>query len=124
MYKNLNDYQIMNYSRLTKKELMQQLDWMQGSLNKANYKDDIGGCYIIEVYKNKIPVQTLKFDWDTNPHGAKFSEVKELADTLMRAYQDYNSLIETRIILLEDWDELPAGQKEILDSEINFIKQL
>jgi len=116
MYKNLNDYQIMNYSRLTKKELMQQLDWMQGSINKSNYKDDIGGCYIIEVYKNKIPVQTLKFDWDTNPHGAKFSEVKELAITLMRAYQDYSSLIETKIILLDDWDELPIEQRNLLNT--------
>ena len=116
MYKNLNDYQIKNYSKQTKKELIQQLDWMQGSLNKANYKDDIGGCYIIEVYKNKIPVQTLKFDWETNPHGAKFSEVKELADTLMRAYQDYSSLVETKIILLDDWDELTADERKILDA--------
>ena len=115
MYKNLNDYQIKNYSKQTKKELIQQLDWMQGSLNKANYKDDIGGCYIIEVYKNKIPVQTLKFDWDTNPHGAKFSEVKELASTLMRAYQDYDSLVETKVILLDDWDELPTEQRNLLN---------
>ena len=116
MYKNLNDYQIKNYSKQTKKELIQLLDWMQGSLNKANYKDDIGGCYIIEVYKNKIPVQTLKFDWDTNPHGAKFSEVKELASTLMRAYQDYDSLVETKVILLDDWNELPVEHRNLLDT--------
>ena len=118
MYKNLNDYQIKYYSKQTKKELLQQLDWMQGRLNKANLNDDIGGCYIIEVYKNKIPVQTLtnEFDLDKNPHGAKFSEVKELASTLMRAYQDYSSLVETKIILLDDWDELTAEQRNLLDT--------
>ena len=108
MYRNLNKYQIKTYEQQTKKDLLHQLDWMQGRLNKASLNDDIGGCYMIEVYKNKIPVQTLKFDWDTNPHGTKFSEVKELADTLMRAYQDHNSLIETKIVLLDDWDESPT----------------
>jgi len=115
MYKNLNDYQIENYKKQTKKELLQQLDWMQGSLNKANLNDSIGGCYSIEVYKNKIPVQTLKFDWDVNPHGANFSDVKELANSLMRAYQDYDSLVETKVILLDDWDELPVQQRNLLN---------
>jgi len=107
MYRNLNKYQIKTYKKQTKKELLEQLDCMQGRLHKANLNDTIGGCYTIEVYKNKIPVQTLKFDWDTNPHGAKFSEVKELANTLMRAYQDHSSLIETKIVLFDDWDESP-----------------
>ena len=116
MYKNLNDYQIENYKKQTKKELLQQLDWMQGSLNKANLNDSISGCYSIEVYKNKIPVQTLKFDWDVNPHGANFSDVKELANSLMRAYQDYDSLVETKVILLDDWDELPVQQRNLLNA--------
>ena len=115
MYRNLNKYQIKTYEEQTKKDLLHQLDWMQGRLNKANLNDDIGGCYIIEVYKNKIPVQTLKFDWETNPHGAKFSEVKELANTLMKAYQDYSSLIETKIVLLDDWDELTEEQRDLLN---------
>ena len=45
MYKNLNDYQIKNYKKQTKKELLQQLDWMQGSLNKANLNDDFLNNY-------------------------------------------------------------------------------
>ena len=108
MYRNLNKYQIKTFEEQTKKDLLHQLDWMQGRLNKANLNDNIGGCYIIEVYKNKIPVQTLKFDWDTNPDGTKFSDVKELADTLMKAYQNHNSLVETKIIIFDDWDELPT----------------
>ena len=114
--KNLTEYQIKNYKKQTKKELIQSLDWMQGRLNKANLKDDISGCYIIEVYKNKIPVQTISMDWDDNPHGAKFSEIQQLANSLMRAYQDYDSLIETKIILLEEWDELPAQQRNLLNA--------
>ena len=45
--------------------------------------------------------------WKDNPHGARFNEVKDLASTLMTAYQDYESLIETEIIIKDDWDELP-----------------
>ena len=115
MYRNLNKYQIKTYKKQTKKELLEQLDWMQGRLHKANLNDSIGGCYVIEVYKNKIPVQTLKFDWDINPDGAKFSDVRELSILLMKAYQDYNSLIETKIVLLDDWDELTEEQRNLLN---------
>jgi hypothetical protein len=114
--KNLTDYQIKNYKKQTKKELIQSLDWVQGRLNKANLKDDISGCYIIEVYKNKIPVQTISMGWNENPHGARFSEIQQLANCLMSAYQDYDSLIETKIILLEEWDELPAEQRNLLNT--------
>ena len=116
MYRNLNKYQIKTFEEQTKKDLLHQLDWMQGRLNKANLNDDIGACYIIEVYKNKIPMQTLKFDWDDNPHGVKFSQVKELANTLMKAYQNHSSLVETKIILLDDWDELTTEQRNLLDT--------
>ena len=113
--KNLTEYQIKNYKKQTKKELIQSLDWMQRSLSEAQNKDSIGGQYTIEVYKNKIPVQTISMDWDDNPHGARFSEIQQLANSLMNAYQDYDSLIETKIILLEEWDELPVQQRNLLN---------
>ena len=113
--KNLTEYQIKNYKKQTKKELIQSLDWMQRSLSEAQNKDSIGGQYTIEVYKNKIPVQTISLGWDENPHGAKFSEIQELTTSLMRVYQDYDSLIETKIILLEEWDELPVQQRNLLN---------
>ena len=114
--KNLTEYQIKNYKKQTKKELIQSLDWMQRSLSEAQNKDSIGGQYTIEVYKNKIPVQTISLGWDENPHGAKFSEIQELTTALMRVYQDYDSLIETKIILLEEWDELPEQQRNLLNA--------
>ena len=114
--KNLTEYQIKNYKKQTKKELIQSLDWMQRSLSEAQNKDSIGGQYTIEVYKNKIPVQTISLGWDENPHGAKFSEIQELTTSLMRVYQDYDSLIETKIILLEEWDELPEQQRNLLNA--------
>lgn len=112
--KNLTEYQIKSYKKQTKKELIQSLDYMQRSLSEAQNRDIIGGQYTIEVYKNKIPVQTISMGWDENPHGAKFSDIQQLANSLMNAYQDYDSLIETKIILLEEWDELPAQQRNLL----------
>ena len=114
--KNLTEYQIKNYKKQTKKELIQSLDYMQKSLSEAQNRDFIGGQYTIEVYKNKIPVQTISMGWDENPHGAKFSEIQELTTALMRVYQDYDSLIETKIILLDEWDELPAEQRNLLNT--------
>ena len=114
--KNLTEYQIKNYKKQTKKELIQSLDYMQKSLSEAQNRDIIGGQYTIEVYKNKIPVQTISMGWDENPHGAKFSEIQELTTALMRVYQDYDSLIETKIILLDEWDELPEQQRNLLNA--------
>ena len=114
--KNLTDYQIKSYKKQTKKELIQSLDYMQKSLSEAQNRDFIGGQYTIEVYKNKIPVQTISMGWDENPHGAKFSEIQELTTALMRVYQDYDSLIETKIILLDEWDELPVEQRNLLNT--------
>ena len=112
---NLTEYQIDSYKKKTKKELIQCLDWMQGSLTTAQNKDNIGGEYTIEVYKNKIPVQTISLGWNENPHGAKFSDVQQLASSLMNAYQDYESLVETKIILIDDWDELTEQQRNLLN---------
>ena len=47
----------------------------------------------------------MKFTWDDNPHGASFDEIKDLEHALMKSYQDYESLIESEIILFDDWDE-------------------
>ena len=65
----------------------------------------MSGEYKIIISKNKKQVQELNFTWEDNPHGCRYDEVKDLEHSLMAAYQDYDSLVESEIIIKNDWDE-------------------
>ena len=65
----------------------------------------MSGNYNIKIFKNKEEVVDLDFGWEDNPHGSKWDEVKDLEHSLMTAYQDYDSLIESEILIKNDWDE-------------------
>ena len=79
---------------LSKQELIQRIDWKVGTIKRQNNVNEISGAYKINVYKNKSLIHSISMGWKDNPHGARFNEVKDLASTLMTAYQDYESLIE------------------------------
>jgi len=104
--KHINDHYLKELKKLSKRELIQRIDWKEGTINRQNNVNQISGVYKINVYKNKSLIHSISMDWDNNPHGARFNEVKGLASSLMTAYQDYESLIETEIIIKDDWDEL------------------
>ena len=104
--KHINEHYLKELKKLSKQELIQRIDWKEGTINRQNNVNQISGVYKINVYKNKSLVHSIYMDWDNNPHGARFNEVKDLAISLMTAYQDYESLIETEIIIKDDWDEL------------------
>ena len=92
-------------SKMTKKELIAKLEDSQIEIKKTNYKLDVYGSYSINIFKNKKKVQSLDFTLDDVPNGARFDEIKDLEHSLMNAYQDYESLIESEIIIKNDWDE-------------------
>ena len=104
--KHINDHYLKELKKLSKQELIQRIDWKEGTIKRQNNVNQISGVYKINVYKNKSLVHSISMDWDDNPHGARFNEVKDLASSLITAYQDYESLIETEIIIKDDWDEL------------------
>tara|TARA_R110000772_G_scaffold7409_1_gene25275 strand:+ start:401 stop:736 length:336 start_codon:yes stop_codon:yes gene_type:complete len=92
-------------SKMTKKELIAKLEDSQIEIKKTNYKLDIYGTYSINIFKNKKKVQSLDLTIDDVPNGARFDEITDLEHSLMSAYQDYESLIESEIIIKNDWDE-------------------
>ena len=104
--KHINEHYLKELKKLSKQELIQRIDWKEGTIKRQNNVNQISGVYKINVYKNKSLIHSISMDWDNNPHGAIFNEVKGLASSLMTAYQDYESLIETEIIIKDDWDEL------------------
>ena len=104
--KHINEHYLKELKKLSKQELIQRIDWKEGTIKRQNNVNQISGVYKINVYKNKSLVHSISMDWDDNPHGARFNEVKDLASSLITAYQDYESLIETEIIIKDDWNEL------------------
>lgn len=91
--------------KCTKAELITKLEESDKSRRRIEWKLDMSGEYKIIISKNKKQVQELNFTWDDNPHGCRYDEVKDLEHSLMAAYQDYESLVESEIIIKNDWDE-------------------
>lgn len=91
--------------KCTKAELITKLEESDKSQRRIEWKLDMSGEYKIIISKNKKQVQELNFTWEDNPHGCRYDEVKDLEHSLMAAYQDYESLVESEIIIKNDWDE-------------------
>mgnify|MGYP003627660155 CR=1 FL=1 len=91
--------------KCTKAELITKLEDSSKRERRTYFKLDMPGEYQIRILKNKKEVQELNFTWKDNPHGAKWDEVKDLEHSLMSAYQDYESLVESEILIKNDWDE-------------------
>jgi hypothetical protein len=91
--------------KCTKAELITKLEESDKREKRTQWKLDCSGEYEIRIYKDKKAVQVLTFDWEDNPHGSRWDEIQDLKHSLMTAYQDYDSLIESKIIIKDDWDE-------------------
>ncbi len=91
--------------KCTKAELITRLEDSNKEVRKERWKLDMPGEYGIKILKNKKEVQKLNFNWTDNPHGSRWDEVKDLEWSLMTAYQDYESLVESIIFIKNDWDE-------------------
>ena len=91
--------------KCTKAELITKLEDSDKSRRRIEWKLDMSGQYKMTIYKNKKKAQELNFSWEDNPHGCRWDEVKDLEHSLMSAYQDYESLVESEILIKNDWDE-------------------
>jgi hypothetical protein len=96
-------YEILE--KCTKAELITRLENSDKEVRKERWKLDMSGEYQIRILKNKKEVQELNFTWDDNPHGARWDELKDLEHSLMNAYQDYESIVESIVLIKNDWDE-------------------
>jgi len=103
--KVFSEYYYEILEKCTKAELITKLEDLQKEKEKVYWKLDMSGEYEMKIFKNKKQVQELKFSWEDNPHGCRWDEVKDLEHSLMAAYQDYESLVESQIIIKNDWDE-------------------
>lgn len=104
-FKYLTEYQLEQMNKETKAQLIQRLDDLEKKYRQLNWEFDHYGKASILISKNGAILQTLNFNEDTNPHGLRIDELKNVANNLEHIYQDYESNIESTIILKSDWDE-------------------
>lgn len=91
--------------KCTKAELIEKLEESSKRERSLQYKLDCSGEYNVKIFKNKEEVVDLNFSWEDNPNGSNWDEIKDLEHSLMTAYQDYDSLVESEILIKNDWDE-------------------
>ena len=101
----LTEYQIEQMNKETKAELIDRLNEAEKRYRRLNWELDHYGKATILISKSGAILQTLNFNEDTNPHGLRIDDLKETAQSLEKLYQDYESNIESTIILKSEWDE-------------------
>jgi len=104
-YEYLTEYQIKQMNKETKAELIDRLNEAEKKYRRLNWELDHYGKATILISKGGAILQTLNFNEDTNPHGLRIDELKNVTNNLEHIYQDYESNIESTIILKSVWDE-------------------
>ena len=104
-FEYLTEYQIKQMYKETKAELIDRLDKAEKKYRRLNWELDHYGKATILISKGGAILQTLNFNEDTNPNGLRIDELKNVANNLEHIYQDYESNIESTIILKSVWDE-------------------
>jgi hypothetical protein len=101
----LTDYQVEQMNKETKAQLIGRLNEAEKRYRRLNWELDHYGKATILISKGGAILQTLNFNEDTNPNGLRIDELKNVANNLEHIYQDYESNIESTIILKSEWDE-------------------
>lgn len=104
-YPYLGAYEIEQVKKETTEEILERLNNSEKRYKRLYWELDHYGTASILISKEGAIVQSLDFDRDANPHGIRIDELRETAQSLEKIYQDYESNIETTIILKSNWDE-------------------
>lgn len=104
-FEYLTDYQLEQMNKETKAQLIERLNEAEKKYRRLYWELDHYGKATILISKAGAIVQTLNFNEETNPNGLRIDELRNIAQNLEQIYQDYESNIETTIILKSNWDE-------------------
>jgi len=104
-YPYLGAYEIEQVKKESTEEILERLNSSEKKYKRLYWELDHYGKATILISKGGAIVQNLDFNEDTNPHGLRIDDLKETAQSLEKIYQDYESNIESTIILKSEWDE-------------------
>jgi uncharacterized Ntn-hydrolase superfamily protein len=104
-YPYLGAYEIEQVKKESTEEILERLNEAEKRYRRLNGELDHYGKATILIRKGGAIVQGLNFDEDTSPHGLRIDDLKETAQSLEKLYQDYESNIQSTIILKSEWNE-------------------
>ena len=104
-YPYLGAYEIEQVKKESTEEILDRLNSSEKKYKRLYWELDHYGKATILISKGGAIVQNLNFNEDTNPHGLRIDELNNVANNLEHIYQDYESNIESTIILKSEWDE-------------------
>ena len=113
-YTYLTPYEIKEIKKEDMDQILDRLNEKEKKYKRLFWEVQHYGKASILIYKNGRQIQTLHFDENNTANGFMFNELKSMAQNLEHMYQDYEILIETKIILSDTWDERdePKTSKE------------
>lgn len=104
-YTYLTDYQIESINKETKEEILNRINGYEGN-KRRNYWDQMHyGPINLITYKNGKEVNRLELNEEDTPEGFSFIDIKSISNDIQKLFQDYESHIETVLILKDIWDE-------------------
>jgi hypothetical protein len=110
-YTYLTQYEIDQVKKENIEEILDRLNNKEQKYKRLFWETQHYGKVSILIYKNGAQIQSIHFDELHTGNGFMFNEIKGMAQSLEHIYQDYESLIETKIILSDTWDERDEPKK-------------
>lgn len=105
-YQYLTEYEIQQIEHFENtQEILNRLNEKEKKYKRLYWDTQHYGKATILIYKNGAQIQSINFDENHTAEGFMFNELKSMAQSLEQMYQDYESIIETKIILSDQWDE-------------------
>lgn len=104
-YTYLTEYEIEQIKKESIEEILDRLNSKEQKYKRLFWETQHWGKIRIVVLKNGKQIHSIEFDPMNTANGFMFNDIKGMAQSLEQMYQDYESLIQTRILFLDEWDE-------------------
>jgi len=104
-YTYLTDYQIESINKETKEEILNRINGYEGNKRRNHWDQMHYGPINLITYKNGKEVNRLELNEDDTTDGFSFIYIKSISTDIQKLFQDYESHIETVLILKDVWDE-------------------
>mgnify|MGYP001466991879 CR=1 FL=1 len=104
-YNYLTEYEIEQINKSSKDEILERLNEKEKKYKRLFWESQFFGSVKMIISKNGETLQNIELNEMDTENGFLFSDLKSISDEFQRLYQNYDSLIETKIILSDKWDE-------------------
>ena len=108
----LTDYQIESINKESKEKILNRINVYEGDKRRKHWEQMHYGPINLITYKNGKEVNRLELNEEDTPEGFSFIDIKSISVNISKLFQDYESHIETVLILKDVWDETIKNETE------------